>query len=90
MSEEMAKEKANFLRILVHELKSPVSATKMMADLLSCYPAENPKVRGYSEKNLRPHGPTFGSDSRNIRTRQTQIGRAFGRNQGVESGRKKP
>ena len=50
MSEEMAKEKANFLRILVHELKSPVSATKMMADLLSCYPAENPKVAAIPKK----------------------------------------
>lgn len=50
MSEEMAKDKADFLRIMAHELKSPVSAAKMMADLLACYPGENPKIADISRK----------------------------------------
>ncbi|MCP4399724.1 MAG: GAF domain-containing sensor histidine kinase [bacterium] len=40
----LEQEKATFMRIMVHELKSPVSASKMMADLLALYPPENPKT----------------------------------------------
>lgn len=50
MSEEMAREKADFLRIMAHKLKSPVSAVKMMADLYTYYPAENPKIADISKK----------------------------------------
>ena len=38
------QEKATFMRIMVHELKSPVTASKMMADLLASYSLENPKI----------------------------------------------
>jgi len=40
----LEQEKATFMRIMVHELKSPVSASKMMADLLATYSLENPKI----------------------------------------------
>ena len=32
------------MRIMVHELRSPVSVVKMMADLLMSYLLENPKI----------------------------------------------
>jgi signal transduction histidine kinase len=32
------------MRIMVHELKSPVTAAKMMADLLMSYPSKHPKI----------------------------------------------
>ena len=39
------QEKANFMRIMVHELKSPVSAAKMMADaLIGAHGEAHPKV----------------------------------------------
>jgi signal transduction histidine kinase len=39
------QEKADFMRIMVHELKSPVSAAKMMADvLLAAHGGADPKV----------------------------------------------
>ena len=41
---QVEQEKATFIRILVHELKSPVNAAKMMIDLLASYPLENPKI----------------------------------------------
>ncbi|MCP4401446.1 MAG: response regulator [bacterium] len=44
LAEENTKEQAKFMRIMVHELKSPVSASKMMADLMSYYPLDNPKI----------------------------------------------
>ncbi len=40
----LEQEKAIFMRIMVHELRSPVTAAKMMADLLSTHPLENPKI----------------------------------------------
>jgi K+-sensing histidine kinase KdpD len=40
----LEQEKATFIRIMVHELKSPVTAAKMMADLLTTHPLENPKI----------------------------------------------
>ena len=43
MAEETAREKAKFMRIMVHELKSPVSAAKMMADLLETLSPDSPK-----------------------------------------------
>lgn len=40
----LEQEKATFMRIMVHELKSPVTAAKMMVDLLATHPLENPKI----------------------------------------------
>jgi signal transduction histidine kinase len=40
----LEQEKATFMRIMVHELKSPVSAVKMMADRLASHPLENSKI----------------------------------------------
>jgi len=40
----LEQEKATFMRIMIHELKSPVTAAKMMADLLASYKLENPKI----------------------------------------------
>jgi signal transduction histidine kinase len=40
----LEQEKATFMRIMVHELKSPVAATKMMADLLASHQLKNPKI----------------------------------------------
>ncbi len=47
---QLEKEKASFIRIMVHELKSPVSAAKMMIDLLTMYPLENPKIAHIPER----------------------------------------
>ncbi len=44
------QEKAKFMRVLVHELKSPAAAVKMMTDLLGNFPAEHPKVRSLHER----------------------------------------
>jgi two-component system phosphate regulon sensor histidine kinase PhoR len=41
----LEKEKAQFMRVMVHELKSPAAAVKMMTDLLNLHQVENPKVR---------------------------------------------
>lgn len=40
----LEQEKAIFIRIMVHELKSPVSAAKTMTNLFKLYPLENPKI----------------------------------------------
>ena len=40
----LEQEKATFMRIMVHELKSPVTASRMMADLLMSYPSKHPKI----------------------------------------------
>ena len=40
----LEKEKASFMRIMVHELKSPVAAIKMMADMLRQTAGDDPKV----------------------------------------------
>jgi signal transduction histidine kinase len=40
----LEKEKAEFMRVLIHELKSPAAAAKMMTDLLAGFPTEHPKV----------------------------------------------
>ncbi|MBN1554660.1 MAG: GAF domain-containing sensor histidine kinase [Phycisphaerae bacterium] len=46
----LEKEKAQFMRVMVHELKSPAAAAKMMTDLLNFHPIENPKVRSLHER----------------------------------------
>lgn len=40
----LEQEKATFIRIMVHELKSPVSAAKTMVNLFDLYPLEDPKI----------------------------------------------
>ncbi len=47
---QLEHEKATFIRIMVHELKSPVNAAKMMIDLLALYPLENPKITHLPER----------------------------------------
>lgn len=46
----LEKEKARFMRVMVHELKSPAAAAKMMTDLLNIHNVENPKVRSLHER----------------------------------------
>ncbi len=46
----LEKEKAEFMRIMVHELKSPVAATKMMTDALVRSHIEQPSVVSLSER----------------------------------------
>ncbi len=41
---KLEEEKAEFMRIMVHELKSPAAAAKMMADLLKGQDYDNPKI----------------------------------------------
>lgn len=40
----LEQEKATFIRIMVHELKSPVSAAKTMVSLFDLYPLKDPKL----------------------------------------------
>jgi signal transduction histidine kinase len=39
------KEKAEFIRVLVHELKSPVAASRMLVELLAADPPDDPALR---------------------------------------------
>ncbi len=41
---QLEKEKAQFARVMVHELKSPVAASKMLIDVLKMQNKDNPKV----------------------------------------------
>ncbi len=40
----LEQEKATFIRIMVHELKSPVNAAKSLVTLFDLHPLENPKI----------------------------------------------
>ncbi len=42
---QLEKEKAGFMRIMVHELKSPVAAARMLADVLEQCDSENPQMK---------------------------------------------
>ncbi len=41
---KLEKEKAEFMRVMVHELKSPAAATKMLTELLNLREVEDPKI----------------------------------------------
>ena len=41
---KLEKEKAEFMRVMVHELKSPTAATKMLTEMVQTHKHENPKV----------------------------------------------
>lgn len=47
---QLEKEKAEFMRVMVHELKSPVAAASMMTDVLLQHPSANDEVRGLGGK----------------------------------------
>lgn len=41
---KLEKEKAEFMRVMVHELKSPAAATKMLMEMVQAHKQDNPKV----------------------------------------------
>lgn len=47
---ELDKHKAEFMRIMVHELKSPVATSKMMTDALAMNCASDPKISGIAAR----------------------------------------
>lgn len=47
---QLEREKARFMRVLVHELKSPVSAAKMLTELLRGQVKDNPPVADMTDR----------------------------------------
>ena len=47
---EVDKKKAEFMRIMIHELKSPVSAVKMLLSALPYLPENDPRANGCHER----------------------------------------
>jgi len=47
---EVEKKKAEFMRIMIHELKSPVSAVKMLLSALPYLPKNDPRENGFNER----------------------------------------
>ena len=47
---EVEKKKAEFMRIMIHELKSPVSAAKMLLSALPYLPDDDPQLENFHER----------------------------------------